>query len=152
MQDKYEIRNILGDWHINSDLRVKFFLLYYRISRTIYLTNIPVVSKLHTIVYYTLTTLLFNSEVHPATKIGPGLRIFHPYLIIVNPQSVIGSNVTLRHGVTIGNVGGSTDACPIIEDGVEFGAYSTVLGQIIIPSQTKLKFGSLHYVKLDRDV
>lgn len=152
MQDKYEIRNILSDWNVNTDLRVKFFLVYYRIARTVYLAKIPLIAKLHTVLYYAITTIIFNSEIHPATKIGSGLRIFHPYMIIINPRSVIGSNVTLRHGVTIGNTGKSIDECPTIEDGVELGAYTTVLGQITIPRHTKLKAGSLHYVKFNKGV
>jgi len=50
---------------------------------------------------------------------------------------VIGSNCTLRQGVTIGNrtEGG---AVPVIEDDVEFGAYAQVLGGIRLGNGCKI--------------
>jgi len=146
MFNKYEISYILSDWSVNKDLRVKFFLVYFRLARVIYLLRIPIFSKLFTSTYYALTSTIFNCELHPATKIGTSLCIHHPHLIIINPRSVLGSNITLRHGVTIGNIGNINDSCPTIGDNVEFGAYAAVLGPIVIPSGTKLKFRSLHYI------
>lgn len=66
-----------------------------------------------------------------AAAIGPGLRIWHFGNIFVNPDAVIGSNCTLRQGVTIGNrsEGGPS---PVLEDDVELGAYAQVLGGVRI--------------------
>lgn len=73
----------------------------------------------------TLTGVSLPKEAH----IGPGLRIWHFGGIFVNPDTVIGSNCTLRQGVTLGNRV-PDGACPVLEDDVELGAYAQVLGGV----------------------
>lgn len=70
-------------------------------------------------------------------EIGPGLRIHHFGNIILNPATRMGSNVTLRHGVTLGNRHNEEDA-PTIGDDVEFGAYAQVLGPITVGDGAKI--------------
>lgn len=64
-------------------------------------------------------------------EIGPGLRIYHFGNIFIHSKVKIGSNCTLRQGVTIGNKkeGGGV---PHLEDDVEVGAYAQLLGPITI--------------------
>ena len=64
-------------------------------------------------------------------EIGGGLRIFHFGCIFVHPGAKIGKNCTLRQGVTIGNKseGGPV---PVLEDDVELGAFSQVLGGVVL--------------------
>jgi serine O-acetyltransferase len=59
-------------------------------------------------------------------RIGPGLRIYHFGNIFIDGQAVIGRNCTLRHGVSVGNLG-QDGAAPVIEDDVEIGAYVQVV-------------------------
>lgn len=66
-------------------------------------------------------------------KIGSGLYLGHPYNITVNQNAVIGRNVNLHKGVTIGNINvGKRRGCPVIGDNVWIGINSTVVGGIII--------------------
>lgn len=62
-------------------------------------------------------------------RIGPGLRIWHFGGIFVNPGTVIGAHCTLRQGVTLGNRV-PDGPCPVLEDGVELGAYAQVIGGV----------------------
>ncbi len=62
-------------------------------------------------------------------RIGPGLRIWHFGGVFVNPATVIGAGCTLRQGVTLGNRV-EDGPCPVLEDGVELGAYAQVLGGV----------------------
>ncbi|ALV08328.1 serine acetyltransferase [Roseateles depolymerans] len=62
-------------------------------------------------------------------RIGPGLRIWHFGGIFVNPGTVIGAQCTLRQGVTLGNRV-PDGPCPVLEDGVELGAYAQVIGGV----------------------
>jgi serine O-acetyltransferase len=78
--------------------------------------------------------------------VGGGLRIFHFGCIFVNQNTRIGSNVTLRQGVTLGNRHNDGKA-PIIEDDVEFGAFAQVLGGITIGKGAKI--GSMAVVLRD---
>lgn len=82
----------------------------------------------------------------PGAKIGAGLRIYHFGNIFVHSSAVIGSNVTLRQGVTIGNRREDGPA-PVIEDDVEFGAYAQVLGGIRVGRGAKI--GAMSVVLCD---
>lgn len=70
----------------------------------------------------------FGLEIEPISC-GEGLCITHPFNIAVNPSAVLGSNVKLTKGVTIGVEKGG---CPIIGNNVIIGAHSTVTGGITI--------------------
>jgi serine O-acetyltransferase len=68
------------------------------------------------------------------TTIGPGLALTHGRGIVVNAHSRIGSNVTLFHGVTlgqrdyIGKDGSRQTRYPVIEDDVWIGPHAIVVG------------------------
>ena len=72
-----------------------------------------------------------------SVAIGPGLKIWHFGNIFIHPEVVIGTNCTLRQGVTIGNRrdGGLV---PRLGDDVELGAYAQILGDIEIGSGAKI--------------
>jgi len=72
---------------------------------------------------------LTGISIPKSARVGPGLRIYHFGNIIVHADAEIGADCVLRHGVTIGNrhEGGPV---PVIEDGVELGAYAQVLGGV----------------------
>jgi serine O-acetyltransferase len=58
------------------------------------------------------------------TRVGAGLALTHGWGVVINPGAVIGNNVTIFHGVTLGrrdridDQGDRTYACPVIEDDV----------------------------------
>lgn len=74
---------------------------------------------------------VYGIELPATTRVGPGLRIWHGQGLVVNAASVIGANVLLRHGVTIGNMRRHDD-CPVLEDDVEVGAGAVIVGAIRI--------------------
>jgi serine O-acetyltransferase len=86
---------------------------------------------------YRVTETLFGIGVPKSVRIGPGLRIWHFGNIFIHPNVVIGSQCTLRQGVTIGNRH-NDDRVPVIGDNVEFGAYAQVLGDIRIGNNCKI--------------
>jgi putative colanic acid biosynthesis acetyltransferase WcaB len=92
-----------------------------------------------------LTSWVFGVEILPETQIGPGLTIFHPIAIVVNPEVVIGARCTLRNSITIGNRGKSVNgrSCPILMDDVELGASCLVLGPITVGHRAKVAAGSV---------
>lgn len=73
-------------------------------------------------------------------RVGPGLTVFHGHSLVVNDGAVIGSNVVLRQGVTIGHLreGGES---PVIEDRVEFGAGAIVIGHVTVGHDSKIGAG-----------
>ena len=101
--------------------------------------------KLHSLLHRIVETITGISLPIEA-KIGPGLRIYHFGNIFVDPEAIIGRNCTLRQGVSIGNVG-QPGAVPVIEDGVEFGAYAQVLGNVRIGQGARI--GAMSVVLYD---
>lgn len=66
-------------------------------------------------------------------NIGGGLLICHPFNITVNSRSIIGQNVSLFKGVTIGSVrSGKLEGVPHIGDRVTICPNATVVGNIEI--------------------
>ncbi|WP_158539892.1 serine acetyltransferase [Williamsia limnetica] len=92
--------------------------------------------------YRVLTEFFLGIELRPKTRIGPGLSIYHGYGLVVNDHCVLGKNVVLRNGVTIGHriAGGGV---PTIGDSVEVGAGAIVLGEISIGDGARIGAGSV---------
>lgn len=67
------------------------------------------------------------------TRIDGGLYIGHPYGITINSQTIIGKNVNIHKGVTIGSENrGSRKGSPVIGERVWIGINSTIVGNIHI--------------------
>lgn len=80
--------------------------------------------------------------------IGGGLRIFHFGGIFVHPHARLGRHCTLRQGVTIGNKVEGGPA-PVLEEGVELGAYAQVLGGVTLHAGCRV--GAMSVVVHDVD-
>ncbi|MEO8387064.1 MAG: serine acetyltransferase [Polaromonas sp.] len=97
---------------------------------------------------YRLTSQLAGVEIPWRTTIGPGLALTHGRGIVVNAGAHIGSNVTLFHGVTIGqrdyvdNEGQRRTACPVIEDEVWLGPHAIVVGGITVGKGSRIAGGA----------
>lgn len=75
----------------------------------------------------------YGFQISYATKIGRGLYLGHMGTIIINWKAVLGNNVNLAQGVTVGMVnGGKRDGVPKIGNNVWIGANATVAGGITI--------------------
>lgn len=87
------------------------------------------------VAYRLLVEWFLGVELPPQVTAGPGLRIRHGQGLVVNTGTVLGADVMLRHNVTIGNIRrgpGDATACPVVGDGVEFGAGAVAVGPIRI--------------------
>lgn len=72
-------------------------------------------------------------EIPWKTVIGKGLYLGHPYNITVNQNAVIGKNVNLHKGVTIGKENrGARKGAPTLMDNVWVGINSTIVGKVTI--------------------
>ncbi|MBN9613325.1 MAG: serine acetyltransferase, partial [Actinobacteria bacterium] len=105
----------------------------------------PVAKAMHLLVgggYKLTTEWLLGCEIPASTRIGPGLRLRHAFGVVVNPATVIGANVMLRHGVTLGNRRYADD-CPVIGDDVEIGVGATVIGAITVGRGARIGPGAV---------
>ncbi|HDR3487807.1 TPA: serine acetyltransferase [Bacillus pacificus] len=75
----------------------------------------------------------YGYEISDAVKIGRGFYINHLGGITINPKAIIGDNVNITKGVTIGQINtGKKKGVPAIGDKVWIGANSTVVGNVKI--------------------
>jgi serine O-acetyltransferase len=87
---------------------------------------------------------LFQVDIHPATKIGRGVFIDHGTGIVIGETAVIGDDVSMLQGVTLGGTGAERgDRHPKIGKGVLLGAGAKVLGNIAIGDYAKIASGSV---------
>ena len=62
------------------------------------------------VMYRLITECLFGYEIQAAASIGRRFTIHHGYGVVIN-KHVVGDDFTLRHGVTIGNLGTNDLSC-----------------------------------------
>ncbi|HEY3694466.1 serine O-acetyltransferase [Phenylobacterium sp.] len=87
---------------------------------------------------------VFQVDIHPATQIGSGVFIDHGTGIVIGETAVIGDDVSMLQGVTLGGTGKERgDRHPKIGRGVLLGANATVLGNIVIGDYAKVASGSV---------
>lgn len=101
----------------------------YRLAHWLWLHRIKLIARWLSHVDRFLTGI----EIHPGAVIGEKLFIDHGMGVVIGETAIIGNNVTLYHGVTLGGV--SLDKGkrhPTIEDDVVIGAGGKVLGNITI--------------------
>jgi len=90
------------------------------------------------------TSELCQVDIHPAAKIGSGVFFDHGTGIVIGETAVIGDDVSMLHGVTLGGTGAERgDRHPKIGKGVLLGAGAKVLGNIQIGDYAKIASGSV---------
>ncbi|MBE5925775.1 MAG: serine O-acetyltransferase [Lachnospiraceae bacterium] len=83
-------------------------------------------------------------EIHPGAKIGKGLFIDHGHGVIIGETAIIGDNVTLYQGVTLGGTGKEKGKRhPTVCDNVMISAGAKVLGSFTIGENSKIGAGSV---------
>ena len=87
---------------------------------------------------------LTGIEIHPGATIGTGFFIDHGMGIVIGETTVIGNNVTLYQGVTLGGVSFNPGKRhPTIEDNVTIYTGASVLGNITIGQASIIASGSV---------
>jgi serine O-acetyltransferase len=87
---------------------------------------------------------LFQVDINPATRIGKGVFVDHGTGIVIGETAVIGDDVSMLQGVTLGGTGAERgDRHPKIGKGVLLGAGAKVLGNIKIGDYAKVASGSV---------
>jgi len=88
--------------------------------------------------------LLTAIEIHPGAQIGKRLFIDHGMGVVIGETSVIGDDVTLYQGVTLGGTGKEKGKRhPTLGNGVVIGAGARVLGNIRVGDNSRVGAGSV---------
>jgi len=110
----------------------------FRIAHELYLLNVPLIPRIITEMAHSETGI----DIHPAAQIGEYFSIDHGTGVVIGETCVIGRNVKIYQGVTLGAKSFPLDENgnpikgiprhPIVEDNVVIYAESTILGRITI--------------------
>ena len=83
-------------------------------------------------------------EIHPGATIGQRLFIDHGLGVVIGETAVVGDDVTLYQGVTLGGTGKERGKRhPTIENNVVIGAGAKVLGNITVGENCRVGAGSV---------
>ncbi len=83
-------------------------------------------------------------EIHPGATIGRRLFIDHGMGVVIGETAIIGDDVTLYHGVTLGGTSlEKKKRHPTLGNGVVIGNTSSVLGDIVVGDNSRVGAGSV---------
>ncbi|MFA5784138.1 MAG: serine O-acetyltransferase EpsC [Phycisphaerae bacterium] len=113
-------------------------IVAHRISHELYLKNVPLIPRIMSEYAHSVTGI----DIHPGAKIGRNFFIDHGTGVVIGETTVIGDNVKLYQGTTLGALSFPKDERgriikggkrhPTIEDGVTIYAEATILGDVVI--------------------
>jgi serine O-acetyltransferase len=88
--------------------------------------------------------LLTGIEIHPAAQIGRRLFIDHGMGVVIGETAIVGDDVLLYQGVTLGGTGKEQGKRhPTLEDGVVVGSGAKILGNITVGKNCRIGAGSV---------
>ncbi len=91
-----------------------------------------------------LSRLITGIEIHPGASIGEGLFIDHGSGVVIGETAVVGNNVTIYQGVTLGGTGKEKGKRhPTIGNNVVISAGAKVLGAFTVGDNSKIGAGSV---------
>src|ERR1700675_1004883 len=120
-------------------------------------------SGLHAVWFYRINSLLWNHsffllarwlsqvarlltgiEIHPGAQIGRRLFIDHGLGVVIGETSIVGDDVTLYQGVTLGGTGKEVGKRhPTLLDNVVVGSGAKILGNITVGRNCRIGAGSV---------
>ncbi|WP_406600582.1 serine O-acetyltransferase [Hydrogenimonas cancrithermarum] len=112
----------------------------YRIANWLHKKGMRLIAR----IWMGISQLFTNIDIHPAATIGRRVFIDHGIGVVVGETTIVGDDVTIYQGVTLGGV--SLDPGkrhPTIESGVVIGAGAKVLGNITIGYNSKIGANSV---------
>lgn len=104
-------------------------VIFHRIAHGLWRMHVPLLPR----ILSQFARFLTGIEIHPGARIGTGLFIDHGSGVVIGETSVIGDNVTLYQGVTLGGTGKeSGKRHPTLGNNIVVGSGAKVLGNITI--------------------
>jgi serine O-acetyltransferase len=104
-------------------------IAYYRLAHEFYMRHVPIFPRLITEYAHQMTGI----DIHPGAHIGSSFAIDHGTGIVIGESSLIGNNVKMYQGVTLGALSvdkkfAKSKRHPTIEDNVVIYAQAIILG------------------------
>ncbi len=130
---------------------MQLVLVLFRASQTLRNSRAPIVRIVFGVpvsaIYRLIALTGFGVDIPTSTKIGPGFAVHHGMGLVIHNDSIVGSSVTMRHCTTLGSKRGL--GAPVIEDNVNIGPNTCVIGPVRIGQGATIGAGSVvvHDVK-----
>lgn len=110
-------------------------ILYYRIAHRLYLKKHYFWARWCSQKAVRKTGI----EIHPGATIGKGLFIDHGQGVVIGETAILGDNITMYQGVTLGGTGKETGKRhPTIGDNVMISAGAKILGSFTVGENSKI--------------
>ncbi len=94
--------------------------------------------------FQSVSSEVFQCDINPAARIGKGIFLDHATGLVVGQTAVIGDDVSMLQGVTLGGTGKERgDRHPKIGRGVLIGAGAKILGNIEVGQCARVAAGSV---------
>ncbi len=130
---------------IHSDMEVFLYpsfkvMLHYRVAHQLY------IKKHYFLARWVSQRAVRKTgiEIHPGAQIGENFFIDHGNGVIIGETAIVGNNVTLYQGVTLGGTGKEHGKRhPTVGDNVMISAGAKVLGSFTIGENSKIGAGSV---------
>ena len=91
-----------------------------------------------------IARLLTGIEIHPGAKVGRRVFIDHGMGVVIGETAIVGDDVTLYQGVTLGGTGKELGKRhPTLQDNVVVGGGAKILGNIIVGRNCRIGAGSV---------
>jgi serine O-acetyltransferase len=115
-------------------------LWIHQFNHVLYRLHIPIIPRLISQIARILTAI----EIHPGAQIGRRVFIDHGFGVVMGETTIIGNDVTIYQGVTLGGTGKEHGKRhPTIGNGVVIGANAVVLGNILIGENARVGAGAV---------
>ena len=115
-------------------------IVRHRIAHKLYLKKHYVLARM----WSQRTVRKTGIEIHPGATIGKGLFIDYGSGVVIGETTIIGDNVTLYQGVTLGGTGKETGKRhPTIGDNVMIGSGAKVLGSFTVGENSQIGAGAV---------
>jgi len=113
---------------------------YHRVSHRLWRMKLRLLARMVS----QFARLLTGVDIHPGALLGRRLFIDHATGVVIGETAIVGSDVTLYQGVTLGGTGkGQGKRHPTLCDGVFVGNNANVMGNITVGANSRVGAGSV---------
>ena len=115
-------------------------LLMHRLAHKLYKKEIPLLPRLIS----NISRIITGVEIHPGAQIGKQFFIDHGMGVVIGETTIIGDNVLVYQGVTLGGTGKETGKRhPTLKNDIVVGSGAKILGNITIGNNVRVGAGSV---------
>ena len=137
---------VFQDWQVNAgNPKGRLVLAFFRLCQ--FLRRLPepwwILASPVLFFYVVFVEWIMGIELGYRNVVGKRLRLYHGAGLVVHPWAILGDDVILRHGVTIGFRRSTDNRVPVLGNRVEVGCGATILGAIAIGDDARIGAGAV---------